>query len=603
MLSINKSISLILINIVILTNGIYGSLKSNPLVPSNRQTKSYLTETLPAESYYDAALKGKVTSPISKKDAFLFSSLKRVGEKPSGINNGGIYEDPNGDIWFVKKAQNPIHEYLGSKLMNLLIGPLSPEVTPIIDSRQYTASKLLPSFIMKEDVLKDPNHKPIVGELELSLAMDIINQRDRNYGNLGYIEKEEKLEAAQVDFDFSVEFDSIDNFEIYQEIPPSTLLKRAIKDLDAIPDEMVLRVLGDAYNKLWEAGIPLNYTKYKDLGQIVILKKNELKEIAANTALFEALFDRAKYTPHLYTKKDNKDLEKAVRSLSKVPLLCWAITNKEKGLINFFIEKGADINAKNDTEWIGTPLHYSIFHDEIEIARLLLIHGADINATNTLSETPLLSAISWGKVDFINLLLDSNADINAKNDRGISPIHYAASRSTFEIFNLLLNNGANLNAKTNDNQTLLHFASQSSDIKIISFLIDKDFDVNAKDDAGLSPLHKAVIFENINAIHLLLEKGADIDARDKEGRSPIYQVIQHSMYRKAIHTVQLLLERGANIEPIEELLYLAIQSNRIDIFNMLLDHKLDLELKKKPNLQTTNSNHSNQSELTNTTES
>jgi ankyrin repeat protein len=49
------------------------------------------------------------------------------------------------------------------------------------------------------------------------------------------------------------------------------------------------------------------------------------------------------------------------------------------------------------------------------MAVLLVEKGADLNAKNKISRTPLLLAISKGHMDMAVLLVEKGADLNAKN--------------------------------------------------------------------------------------------------------------------------------------------------------------------------------------------
>ena len=55
-------------------------------------------------------------------------------------------------------------------------------------------------------------------------------------------------------------------------------------------------------------------------------------------------------------------------------------------------------------EWGGTPLHYATVSGHKEIAELLIIKGANVNAKLATDETPLDNAISHGHTETADLL-------------------------------------------------------------------------------------------------------------------------------------------------------------------------------------------------------
>jgi hypothetical protein len=66
------------------------------------------------------------------------------------------------------------------------------------------------------------------------------------------------------------------------------------------------------------------------------------------------------------------------------------------------LEKGADVNAKNNDGW--TPLHDAAGHDHVDFARLLVENGADVNAKNNDGKTPIDIAREKGHNDIVKLL-------------------------------------------------------------------------------------------------------------------------------------------------------------------------------------------------------
>ncbi len=74
----------------------------------------------------------------------------------------------------------------------------------------------------------------------------------------------------------------------------------------------------------------------------------------------------------------------------------------------------------------------------IEILKLLIENGSDVNAQNNDGNTPLHCAARKGELDIVKLLIANGADVNAQNKKNITPLGYAYSNGHTEIINTLL---------------------------------------------------------------------------------------------------------------------------------------------------------------------
>jgi len=91
-------------------------------------------------------------------------------------------------------------------------------------------------------------------------------------------------------------------------------------------------------------------------------------------------------------------------------------------IIELLIDKGADVNGKDDND--DTPLHLSINRN---ISEFLIEHGADVNAKDCSGGTPLHSIIFEKDKDLVTLLITNGADLNSLNEDGQTPLDYLTS--------------------------------------------------------------------------------------------------------------------------------------------------------------------------------
>jgi ankyrin repeat protein len=144
--------------------------------------------------------------------------------------------------------------------------------------------------------------------------------------------------------------------------------------------------------------------------------------------------------------------------------------------IKFFASQGADVNAKDDN-WGETPLHIVAEKGDIELAKLLISKGADVNAGTITGTTPLYYATRKGNIEIVKFLVSKGANVNDRDALSV-----AAEKNELEVVQFLVSKGAVAN------QGALFRAVENGNIEIVKFLVSKGADVNAKTDIGETPL-------------------------------------------------------------------------------------------------------------------
>ena len=91
-------------------------------------------------------------------------------------------------------------------------------------------------------------------------------------------------------------------------------------------------------------------------------------------------------------------------------------------------------------------IHEAARIGNIEAIKQHLAAGTDVNARDSIGETPLHYAARWGHKGIAELLIANGADVNAKNDYGYTPLHWTANNGRKEVVELLIAKGADVNA-------------------------------------------------------------------------------------------------------------------------------------------------------------
>ncbi|MGH9117323.1 MAG: ankyrin repeat domain-containing protein [Acidimicrobiales bacterium] len=91
-----------------------------------------------------------------------------------------------------------------------------------------------------------------------------------------------------------------------------------------------------------------------------------------------------------------------------------------------------------------TPLHLAAFFGAPGAVRVLLDHGADVEAVaeNEMVVRPLHSAAAGGHGQIVALLLEHGADPNATQQHGFTPLHTAMALDDSSMVSMLIAAGA-----------------------------------------------------------------------------------------------------------------------------------------------------------------
>jgi ankyrin repeat protein len=167
----------------------------------------------------------------------------------------------------------------------------------------------------------------------------------------------------------------------------------------------------------------------------------------------------------------------------------------------------ANSNARNHIDW--TPLHFASRFEHPKLARLLLEHGAVVDSKTWLRVTPLsLLLDNNGNLEVAQLLLEHGADPNVRSGTGRDSLYRALKNGQLDLVQLLVKHGTDLNTRDVDGQTLLHMSSQRGDRKVAQELLILDVDIHSRDNRGRTPLQVALEGGNDQVVQLLLQYGA-----------------------------------------------------------------------------------------------
>jgi len=116
-----------------------------------------------------------------------------------------------------------------------------------------------------------------------------------------------------------------------------------------------------------------------------------------------------------------------------------------------------------------TALHLAAKTGNTEAALALIKAGANVDAVDYKSFTPLLTALRWKKYMVCKIVLEAGANVNVHpTNEGDSPLHIAVARDDLQLAQLMLQHGAVVVDPHKDlNWTLIHAVCDSGKCIII----------------------------------------------------------------------------------------------------------------------------------------
>jgi hypothetical protein len=160
--------------------------------------------------------------------------------------------------------------------------------------------------------------------------------------------------------------------------------------------------------------------------------------------------------------------------------------------------------------WGQTQLHHCAINGfTTSVKRLLSIRNINVNVKDNLNGwTPLHDAVMNGHIEIARLLLQNGAEVNAKDSDGYTPLHIAARNGHVDFLHLLVENGADLEAQNNDGWRALHRAAWMGHLPFIQELISRyHVDINASNYYGTTALSWASLNDHPEIITFLQSNG------------------------------------------------------------------------------------------------
>lgn len=243
--------------------------------------------------------------------------------------------------------------------------------------------------------------------------------------------------------------------------------------------------------------------------------------------------------------QENGPVIKMVKKLFLAAINDKDVKKVQKLLLNFPLL----INARFGLD--RTALHFAC--DCIDIAKLLLQQGANVNAKSRNGDTPFYDALAMSNYDLVELFMKFSPDLALADSKGNYPIHLAATSKNPFVALLLLQAMGNISIDqvNSQKQTALHLSVINIDSLMVRTVLAYSPNVTlAMNQRGDTPLHYLAEKGNLEIFEKLCQYAEQsavykdvINRTNSDDNTPLHLAVAAGQLK----IVKLLLEKNATI--------------------------------------------------------
>ncbi|XP_065367097.1 protein fem-1 homolog B isoform X1 [Calliphora vicina] len=199
--------------------------------------------------------------------------------------------------------------------------------------------------------------------------------------------------------------------------------------------------------------------------------------------------------------------------------------------------------------WVAAGLGH------LQVVKLLVNNGANVNHNTKAQSSPLRAACYAGRLDIVKYLIEHGADVNLGNKYNNTCIMIAAYKGHAHVVDTLLKNGANPNEQALCGATALHYAAECGHLEVCRILLDHGARLQ-ENEHGLSPVLNAAERTHEDVVHLFIErpglmkKGDVITALELMGASFANDKDNYSIQKAYTHLMRAMEMRYSDSEKV-----------------------------------------------------
>uniref|UniRef100_A0A8D0JSR0 Protein phosphatase 1 regulatory subunit 16B n=1 Tax=Sus scrofa TaxID=9823 RepID=A0A8D0JSR0_PIG len=254
--------------------------------------------------------------------------------------------------------------------------------------------------------------------------------------------------------------------------------------------------------------------------------------------------------------------------------LTWNGETTPKQAVRYFLKNKVSPDLCNEDGL--TALHQCCIDNFEEIVKLLLSHGANVNAKDNELWTPLHAAATCGHINLVKILVQYGANLLAVNSDGNMPYDLCEDEPTLDVIETCMAYQGITQEKINE----MRAAPEQQMISDIHCMIAAGQDLDWIDAQGATLLHIAGANGYLRAAELLLDHGVRVDVKDWDGWEPLHAAAFWGQMQMA----ELLVSHGASLSArtsMDEMPIDLCEEEEFKVLLLELKHKHDVIMKSQ----------------------